>query len=85
MDVKCKEVIDQLSDYLDAEAREELCRAIEEHLAHCGDCKVVVDTVRKTIVLYHNSGPDEAPRRVSAALESVLTREYGKHSEPSSD
>ena len=69
MEVKCKEVIDQLSDYLDAEARAELCRAIEEHLAHCGDCKVVVDTVRKTIVLYHNSGPDEAP---SDALNRIL-------------
>ena len=75
-EVKCKEVLDQLSDYVDDEARAELCRAIEEHLARCGGCKVVVDTVRKTILLYHNDGPAEIPMRVSAALESALAVEY---------
>lgn len=83
--MNCREVIDQLSDYVDDEARAELCRAIEEHLAHCGNCKVVVDTVRKTILLYHNNGPDEAPRRVSAQLESIMAREYTRRPEPSTD
>jgi predicted anti-sigma-YlaC factor YlaD len=74
--VNCKEVLDQLSDFVDEEAREELCRAIEEHLARCGGCKVVVDTVKKTIMLYHSDGPAETPVRVSAALQSVLAFEY---------
>lgn len=74
--MNCKEVLEQLSDYVDDEARAELCRAIEEHLARCGNCKIYVDTVKKTILLYHNDGPAEAPVRVSAALESALAREY---------
>ena len=76
MEVKCKEVLDQLSEYVDAEAREELCRAIEEHLARCHGCRIEVDTVRKTILLYHDDGPAEMPFRVSAALENALSREY---------
>jgi anti-sigma factor RsiW len=76
--VKCKEVLDQLSEYVDDEARADLCREIEEHLARCGGCKVVVDTVRKTILLYHNDGTAEIPVRVSAALERALAREYGR-------
>jgi predicted anti-sigma-YlaC factor YlaD len=77
--VDCKEVLEQLSEYVDAEARAELCRQIEEHLAHCSRCKIHVDTVRKTILLYHIDGPAETPVRVSAALESALAREYHRH------
>jgi predicted anti-sigma-YlaC factor YlaD len=84
LDVKCSEVLEQLSDFLDADAREELCRAIEQHLARCGRCRVHVDTVRKTILLYHIDGPAEVPVRVSAALESALAREYqrSRHGSP---
>ena len=76
MEVNCKEVLDQLSDFVDEEAREELCRAINEHLARCHGCKVEVDTIQKTILLYSSDGPNEVPVRVSAALESALAREY---------
>lgn len=82
--MKCKEVLDQLSDFVDEDARAELCRAIEEHLARCGGCKVVVDTVKKTILLYHSDGPGETPVRVSAALQSALAREYRRSRQDSS-
>jgi predicted anti-sigma-YlaC factor YlaD len=75
-EVNCKEVLDQLSDFLDDEARAEMCRQIEEHLNRCGGCKVVVDTVKKTIMLYQGDGPAETPVRVSAALQSALAFEY---------
>jgi predicted anti-sigma-YlaC factor YlaD len=83
--VDCNEVLDQLSDYVDAEARAELCRAIEDHLARCNGCKVYVDTVRKTILLYHSDGPAVTPVRVSAALQVALAREYGRTRPPSGD
>ena len=83
MEVHCKEVLDQLSEYVDDEAREELCRAIEEHLARCRGCRIEVDSVRKTIMLYHEDGPAETPVRVSAALENALSREY-RRSQPDS-
>ena len=57
----CTEVKDKLADYLDEEALQELCRAIEEHLSHCRDCKVEVDTVRKTIVLYQSDSELKTP------------------------
>lgn len=72
----CDEVLNQLSEYVDEEARAELCRAIEEHLARCRGCKIEVDTVRKTIMIYRSDSPAETPMRVSAALESALAREY---------
>ena len=84
--VECSEVLEQLSDYLDADARDELCRAIEDHLSRCSDCKIEVDTVRKTIVLYQNASQVELPVRVSAQLQSALAREYTRPSnDPPSD
>jgi RNA polymerase sigma-70 factor, ECF subfamily len=75
--VECKEVLEQISDYVDAETRAELCRQIEEHLARCSRCKVHVDTLKKTIMIVHiPNGPSEAPVRVSAMLAKTLDAEY---------
>ena len=74
--MECKEVLKEISDYVDAESRAELCRQIEEHLARCSRCKVVVDTVKKMILIYHSNGPSEAPVRVSAMLAKALDAEY---------
>ncbi len=72
----CDSVLEQLSDYLDAEARAELCGAIEEHLHRCHDCRVYVDSLKKTIVLYQKGSSIEVPMRATAQLTAALAREY---------
>ena len=74
----CNEVLEQLADYLDDDAREELCKAIEAHLGRCRDCRLEVDTVRKTIVLYQVDREIPLPTTAFARLEAVLTKEYRK-------
>ena len=74
----CNEVLEQLADYLDDDAREELCRAIEAHLNRCRDCRLEVDTVRKTIVLYQVDREIPLPPKVHAGLEAALAKEYRK-------
>jgi anti-sigma factor RsiW len=69
-------MIEQLAEYLDDEARDELCRAIEEHLTRCPGCQVYVDSVRKTIVLYQADRHIEVPVAVSARLDHALAQEY---------
>jgi predicted anti-sigma-YlaC factor YlaD len=76
-EVDCSEILDQLADYLDEDAREELCRAIEAHLERCHDCRVEVDTVRKTIVLYQNERHVPVPSTATARLMAALSNEYG--------
>ncbi len=49
----CHDLLDGLSDYLDGEAPAALCTEIERHLAECNKCRIVVDTLRKTVTLYH--------------------------------
>jgi len=74
--VDCNDVFEQLADYLDSDAREELCRAIEDHLGRCRDCHLYVDTVRKTIVLYQSDRAIEMPAAVQSKLEEALVRAY---------
>jgi predicted anti-sigma-YlaC factor YlaD len=76
--VDCNDVLEQLSDYLDDEAREELCRAIEAHLSRCRDCRLEVDTVRKTIVLYQVDREVPLAASVFSGLEAALAQEYRK-------
>ncbi len=72
----CTEVLEQLADYLDEDARVELCKAIEEHLHTCRECSFYVDTVKKTIVLYQADRRMEVPSKATALLQSALAAEY---------
>ncbi len=72
----CNEVLDQLSDFLDEGARADLCRAIEQHLVQCKDCRFYVDSVKKTIVLYQADSGVEVPISISTQLQQALAREY---------
>jgi len=76
--VDCNDVLEQLADYLDEDARQELCRAIEAHLSICKDCRIEVDSVRKTILLYHMDRDIPTPVRVTAGLDAMLAQEYNR-------
>jgi predicted anti-sigma-YlaC factor YlaD len=51
--ISCDQILGLLTDYLDGQTREEVCREIEQHMSECHNCRVVVDTTRKTISLVH--------------------------------
>ncbi len=72
-DVTCHDLLDGLSDYLDGEASGQLCAEIERHVANCEKCRIVVDTLRKTVTLYHQLPqplmPPEARERLYKRLD----------------
>ncbi|MGH9815196.1 MAG: anti-sigma factor family protein [Candidatus Acidiferrales bacterium] len=74
--MKCKDVIRELSDYLDGDIAREVVAEVERHMQHCEDCRLVVDTTRKTISLYCNQEPtplpDDVRHRLHAALDKRL-------------
>ncbi len=73
----CKEVLANLSDYVDGDVSAELRKTIESHIAHCRRCRVVLDTTRRTLKLVLDAEPFEVPLAVSARLymrlQQVLT------------
>ena len=74
--LECEEVLEQLSEYLDEDARAELCRAIESHLQSCHLCQIEVDTLKKTIMLYQAERRVEVPVALSSQLQAALARAY---------
>ncbi len=68
----CRDLKAQLSDYIDGELDEGLCGELEKHLAGCENCRIVVDTLRKTILLYRNYGAVSLPDRAHERLIHVL-------------
>jgi anti-sigma factor (TIGR02949 family) len=69
----CRDLLGALSAYLDGEAEEALCQEIERHMEGCENCRIVVDTLAKTVHLYRERGhtplPDDARQRLYAALD----------------
>jgi anti-sigma factor RsiW len=53
----CQELLGSLSDYLDGELDARLCAELESHLSTCPDCRIVMDTLRKTILLVREAAP----------------------------
>ena len=65
---ECRELLKDLSDYVDGDLDETLCLEIEHHMAECDNCRVVVDTLRRTVELYHTLPPEPMPGDVEARL-----------------
>ncbi len=72
----CHELISSLSDFVNGELEAELCAKIESHIAECPNCRIVVDTLRKTITLYQQtSAQTEMPNEVRSRLFKRLELE----------
>ncbi len=79
----CQELKEQLSDYLDGELDPTVCAELERHLAGCDNCRVVVDTLRKTILLYRHYSAPAMPAGAHERLIHVLKLDE-RVAEPSS-
>jgi anti-sigma factor RsiW len=72
----CKHLLGSLSEYIDGELEAELCAELEQHLVGCENCRVVVNTLRKTIELYQQSTPSsDLPNAVRERLFYKLNLE----------
>ena len=72
----CQEVLDQLSDYLDEDARAELVQEVDGHLHECRHCQVEVDTLRRTILIYRCDERVELPASLTEKLQNALDQAY---------
>lgn len=69
----CRHLLGSLSDYVDGVAGVSLCAELDRHLAECENCRIVVDTLRKTVYLYHaTSAPDPVPDDIKERLYKRL-------------
>lgn len=68
----CADLLPHLSAYLDGEAAADLCARLETHLAACRNCRIVVDTLARTVRLYRDLPDPDLPAGATARLFAVL-------------
>ncbi|MBI4762215.1 MAG: anti-sigma factor family protein [Chloroflexota bacterium] len=68
----CEELLDSLSAYIDGALAPELCRELEKHLAECNNCRVVLNTTKRTIDLVQT--PLEKPDLPEDVRERLFKR-----------
>jgi len=78
--LNCRGVIQQLSEFLDQELDPKLAEDLCRHLEACDDCRVVVDTCRKTVKVFCKTEPLPLPADVQQRLDRVLAEKLKKRS-----
>lgn len=78
--MNCQDMLQNLGEYIDGELEDRLCSEIEDHIDSCPDCKIVVNTLKKTIQLYQITGREtHVPEVVHERLFARLNLEdYAK-------
>jgi anti-sigma factor (TIGR02949 family) len=68
----CAELLGSLSSYIDGDLNPELCQELEKHLDGCEDCRIVLNTTKRTIDLVHS--PIEKPVIPDEVRERLFKR-----------
>ncbi len=76
MGKSCKDLISNINDYIDGEIGPELCDEIERHVGRCSNCKIMVDTMRKTVRLCCEGREVEIPRSLEDRLYDLLKKRW---------
>jgi hypothetical protein len=70
--VSCKKLAQNLSGYIEGDVDRELCGEIERHLFYCRRCSVLLDSVRKVLVISGDEQTFELPMGYEERLHSFL-------------
>lgn len=70
--MNCDEIFESLSEFVDEELSAKACNEINKHLEGCKNCRIVVNTLRKTVTLYQTMPKKEMPGEVRLRLHRVI-------------
>ncbi len=72
--MKCQEILEKLSEYIDKEVDPSLCDEIERHIEDCEPCVAFINTLRRTVELFGGVKhvTPEIPPDVSDKLNAFL-------------
>lgn len=73
---ECNNYIQDICDYIDGEADESLCRELEKHLEGCENCRIMVDTLRQTVVLCRDGKRESLPDALQGKLNQTLKKKW---------
>ena len=62
--ISCADLMAEIGNYLEGEMAAEARAQLEQHLAHCQTCTVLVDSTRKTLKIVTETGSFDLPEAV---------------------
>ncbi len=68
----CKELLKELTDYLDGTIDDRTRSELEDHLNWCHNCFVICNTTKMTVEIYRDSKLYELPNDLRDRLESAI-------------
>jgi len=82
--MKCDELLSAINEYLDGETQSALCEILQEHLADCHSCRLVIDNIRQTITLYRAGEEMSLPPGLHERLCAIMRERWAAkfHIEP---
>jgi len=69
--ISCSDFMAEIGNYLEGDVAAEVRLQLENHLAHCQLCHVVVDSTRKTLQIVTDTGSFDLP---AAAFKPITER-----------
>lgn len=74
----CKEILESLSSYVDADLQKEIVVEMERHIGKCSDCRAEFDSLTMTLKLYRHVADTPVPTDCHDRLIKVLQLEKMK-------
>ena len=76
LEITCRQVWKQISDYLDGDVPVRLRQRLERHFSNCHHCRAIMDGTRNTVTLVGDKRafelPPETSRRLYAKLSDLI-------------
>ena len=76
MSGKCPDYINDLNDFLDGTISPELCAEIEAHFGDCPNCRIMVDTLKQTVILCREGSKETLPPVIEEKLKFLLKKRW---------
>ena len=77
----CKQLLDELSEYLDGNVQDDVRSHLDKHVSECPNCWVVVDTTKRTLQIYKGMDPQPIPDELHARLMKALEKKIAAGSD----
>ncbi|HVN77610.1 MAG TPA: zf-HC2 domain-containing protein [Terriglobia bacterium] len=74
----CRRLLEELNLYIDGSLEKEICEQLEAHLQDCQRCRIVLDTIKKTITLFRDQEQVEIPLAVQERLHQAIRTHWHK-------
>jgi hypothetical protein len=73
IEITCRQVWKQISNFLDDDLSAELRERLKQHFSHCHHCRAIMNGTRNTVTLVADERAFELPEETSHRLYSRLT------------